>query len=204
MHLTEKNIQEMAYAYVRKVRLSDRQVGFKRHMADCGRCYNQFLIEWELQEALLESGLISDAVMKEVLKGKKQPSERVLLRMKKAADGLRLFIEEVKDKTDSLWNFYPAPSVAFSRGNVEEDEPTVYESVLSEYSMIQVSKDGLLIRLDKSDYPAERFVLKIAKGNAEERIPFVYNWDEESYDAFVKGTIETGTQFEILEVTDED
>lgn len=204
MHLTERNIQELAYAYVQKVQLSDSQVRFKRHMADCDNCFCRFLVEKELQEALMGAGLISDAVMDEVFEEEKEISENILLRMKKTADGLRLLIEEVKDKTESLWNFYPAPHVAFSRGESEEEESMIYESVLSEYSTIQVNRDGLLIRLDESDYPAERYVLRVIRGESEERIPFIYNEEEESYDAFVKGEIEPGTQFEIVEAADED
>lgn len=203
MHLTERNIQELTYAYVKKIQLSDSQVRFKRHMADCDDCFNRFLVEKELQETLIGVGLLTESVMDEILAEEKEASENILLRMKKAADGLRLFIEEVRDKTESLWNFYPTPHVAFSRGESEE-ESMVYESVLSEYSTIQVSREGLLVRLDETDYPAERYILRVIRNGLEERIPFRYNKDEESYDAFVKGEIEPDTQFEIVEAADED
>lgn len=204
MHLTERNIQELTYAYVKKIQLSDSQVRFKRHMADCDDCFNRFLVEKELQETLIGAGLLTESVMDEILAEEKEASENILLRMKKAADGLRLFIEEVRDKTESLWNFYPTPHVAFSRGESEEEESMVYESVLSEYSTIQVSREGLLVRLDEADYPAERYVLRVIRDGSEERIPFHYNEDEESYDAFVKGEIEPDTQLEIVEAADED
>ena len=86
MHLTEHNIQELAYAYVKKVKLSDKQVIYKRHMADCDDCFNKFLVERELQEALMDTGLISSEAMESVLKGTGQTEEKVLLRMKKAAE----------------------------------------------------------------------------------------------------------------------
>lgn len=204
MHLTERNIQELAYAYVQKIQLSDKQVIFKRHMADCDNCFSRFLVEKELQEALIGAGLLSDAVMDEMLGKEKEISGNILLRMIKAADGLRLYIEEAKKKSDMLWNFYPSPQMAFSRGETSEEETAIYENSLSEYSMIQVSKQGLLIRLDEADYPAERYALRVIRGESEERIPFAYNEEEESYDVFVKGEIEPGTQFEIMEAEDED
>lgn len=204
MHLTERNIQKLAYAYVQKIRLSDKQVGFKRHMADCDNCFCRFLVEKELQEALIGAGLISDAVMDEMLGEEKEVFGNVLLRMIKVADGLRLHIEEVKEKSDTHWNFYLSPQMAFSRGETADEEIVIYESSLSEYSTIQVSREGLLIRLDEADYPAERYALSVIRGESEERIPFAYNEKEESYDVFVKGEIEPGTQFEIMEAEDED
>ena len=204
MHLTDRNIQELAYAYVQKIRLSDNQVSFKRHMADCDDCFNKFLVEKKLQETLIRAGLISDAVMADMLVEEKKASGNILLRMKKATDGLRLFIEEVKEKSDTPWNFYPAPYVAFGRGETVEEETMLYESVLSEYSIIQISREGLLIRLDEADYPARHYVLNIIQGEAAEQVPFIYNVEEGSYDVFVQGEIQPGTQFEIMEAADED
>jgi hypothetical protein len=71
--------------------------------------------------------------------------------------------------------------------------------------MIRVDGSGVLIRLDKDDYPGERLVLRIKKAGENERyIPFVYNGEEECFDAFIPGIIEPETQFEILEAYNED
>lgn len=72
MHLSENNIQELAYAYVRNVQLTDNQVVYKRHMADCDNCYNRFLLERKLQNTLFDSGLINDEVMKVIFEHEKK------------------------------------------------------------------------------------------------------------------------------------
>lgn len=121
--------------------------------------------------------------------------------MKKVAGGLKFFMDELKEKTDSMWNFVPVLSLAYSRGDKEKVK--IYENPYSEYSTIQIKNSGLLIRLDENDYEGEKFILKITKGNKIETIPFVYNEDEESFEAFVKGEIENETKFEIIDVLSE-
>lgn len=201
MHLSENNIQELAYAYVKRTRLSEKQVGLKRHMADCDNCFHKFLVERELQIALLGSGLVSDDAMEEILNGQKeQASEKILFRMKKAAEGLKMLIEDVKEKAGSLWDFSPVPQLAFSRGGVEEKDTEIYANPISEYSMIKVTEEGILVRLDEEDYQGETLALQVTRDGKTERISFVYNEEKETYDAFVSGKIEEGTQIEIIDL----
>lgn len=204
MHLLENNIQELAYAYVRGEELTDRQAGYKRHMADCDSCYRRFLLEEALQNALLSSGLIQDEVIQEILCGEDYASGKILFRMEKAADGFRMLVEKIKGRADSLWDFYPAPQMAFSRGDKAERGAAIYENASSEYSMIQIDEQGLLIRLDEEDYQGDRLSLKVVRGDGDSIMPFTYNEEEGSFDVFVSGRIEPGTRFEILEVSDED
>lgn len=198
MHLSENDIEELAYAYNANVLLTEEQVRLKRHMADCDICFHKFLTEKTLQETLLGAGLISQETLEEALHPANEVKEKVLLTIEKAADGWNMLVGEIQDKLAAMWKFYPAPQLAVSRGTEDTSSAVIYENGSSEYSMIQIDEDGLLIRLDAEDYDGSSLVLKVIKGNDDvDVVKFYYNEEEDCYDAFVKGVVEPDMKFEI-------
>lgn len=198
MHLTDRNVQELAYAYNTNVLLSDEQVEWKRHMADCDSCFGKFLTEKTLQETLLQAGLINRDMLQEAMHPVNEVKEKVLLTIEKAADGWKMLAGEIQDKLAAMWNFYPAPQFAMSRGTQESSPVAIYENGSSEYSMIQIDENGLLIRLDAEDYDGGNLMLKVTKDSSVNMVKFLYNEDEECYDAFVRGEVTPDMKFEII------
>lgn len=197
MHLSENDIEELAVAYNTNVLLTEEQVRLKRHMADCDICFHKFLTEKTLQETLLGAGLISQEVLEEALHSANEVKEKVLLTIEKAADGWKMLVGEIQDKLAAMWKFYPAPQLAVSRGTEDTSSALIYENGSSEYSMIQIDENGLLIRLDAEDYDGRSLVLKVIKGSDVNIVKFCYNEEEDCYDAFVKGAVESDMKFEI-------
>lgn len=208
MHLSLENLRELAQGYYREELLSDKQLEYKKHMAECDTCYEKFCAEYVIQKTLLDSGLIQSSALEElsVLKeeGIFDAVKEIKCKLINGVDGLKRVVEEKVEQVSALWNFYSVPQPALSRGQEILHESEIMENEVSDYSYIKKTSEGILFRLDGTDFNISNLRLIYITDDVRATFPFVYNEKHDCYDVRIEGKIPVGAEFQIVEVLNED
>lgn len=208
MHLSLENLRELAQGYYREELLSDKQLEYKKHMAECDACYEKFCAEYVIQKTLLDSGLIQSSALEElsVLKeeGRFDTVKEIKCKLINGIDGLKRVVEEKMEQVSALWNFYSVPQPALSRGQEILHESEIMENEVSDYSYIKKTSEGILFRLDGTDFNISNLRLIYITDDVRATFPFVYNEKHDCYDVKIEGKIPVGAEFQIVEVLNED
>lgn len=206
LHLSIENLRELAQAYYKEQLLSDKQLEYKEHMAECDVCYEKFCAEYVIQKTLIDCGLMSPSVLEElsVLKETFSTVKEIKCKIVNEINGLKKVVEEKGEQISGLWNFYPAPQLAVSRGQEISQESEIMENEASDYSYIEKTPEGILFRLDATDFNTSNLRLIYIADEVCSSFPFLYNEKHGSYDARIDGKIPLGAEFQIVEVLDED
>ncbi len=199
MHLSGNDIRELAISYREKETLNEKQLGEKRHMAECNPCYERFCVEYALQKSLFQTGLMNSTFMKEILNQSQELEEKVLLTITTAIDTLELSIQNMAERLESIWSFYQAPYLAEIRGDLEAIDEVVYECEGAEYSFIKNDGENILICLDEKEYNDRNLKIKIVRDSREEYLEFKYNEDEEILEATIPLAKANDARIEIVE-----
>lgn len=199
VHLSGNDIRELVISYREKETLNEKQLGEKRHMAECDSCYERFCVEYALQKSLFQAGLMNSTFMKEIVNQSQNLEEKVLLTITTAIDTLELSIRNMAERLESIWSFYQAPHLAEIRGGLAGTDEVVYECEGAEYSFIKNNGKNILICLDEKDYNGRNLKIKIVRGGREEYIEFKYNEDEESLEAIIPLAKVSDARIEIVE-----
>lgn len=208
MHLSLENLRELAQRYYREELLSDKQLKYKKHMAECDVCYEKFCAEYVIQKTLLDSGLIQFSALKEFSVSEEEEIcvniKEIKCKLINGIDGLKRVVEEKKDQVCALWNFYSVPRPALSRGEEVLNESEMMENEVSDYSYIKKTSKGILFRLDGTDFKISNLRLLYIVDDVRASYPFVYNEQHDCYDVRIEGEIPVGAEFQIVEVSNED
>lgn len=208
MHLSLENLRELAQGYYREELLSDKQLEYKKHMAECDICYEKFCAEYVIQKTLLDSGLIQFTALEELSVLKKEGTfdtvKEIKCKLINEIDGLKRVAEEKMEQVSALWNFYSVPQPALSRGQEILHESEIMENEVSDYSYIKKTSEGILFRLDGTDFNISNLRLIYITDDVRVSFPFVYNEKHDCYDVRIEGKIPIGAEFQIVEVLNED
>lgn len=208
MHLSLENLRELAQGYYREDLLSDKQLEYKKHMAECDICYEKFCAEYVIQKTLLDSGLIQPTALEELSVLKKEGTfdtvKEIKCKLINGIDGLKRVAEEKMEQVSALWNFYSVPQPALSRGQEILHESEIMENEVSDYSYIKKTSEGILFRLDGTDFNISNLRLIYITDDVRVSFPFVYNEKHDCYDVRIEGKIPIGAEFQIVEVLNED
>lgn len=172
MHISENQLNELAGAYVKEQILNDRQLGIKRHMAECDGCYERFCVRYALLKSLCDVKLFPPETLEET------SIKQVFLKIKAVKEAVHI----VKNTISPDWDFIKMPQLSAARGE-NRDMAEVFENASSEYSYIKCEKDRITIQLDGDVFPAERLKLYVRSGEQELQYDFSYNTETECYQA---------------------
>lgn len=172
MHISEEQLDELAGAYVKEQILDNRQLGLKRHISECDRCYERFCIRYALLKSLWDLKLLPLEEME------KESFQQVFLKIQAVKEALHV----VKETMLPEWDFVKMPQLSVARGENRETEE-LFENARSEYSFIKCGKDRIIIQLDGDIFPAEHLKLYVRSGKNEEQYDFSYNPETECYQA---------------------
>ena len=159
MHISENQLNELAGAYVKEQILNDRQLGIKRHMAECDGCYERFCVRYALLKSLCDVKLFPPETLEET------SIKQVFLKIKAVKEAVHI----VKNTISPDWDFIKMPQLSAARGE-NRDMAEVFENASSEYSYIKCEKDRITIQLDGDVFPAERLKLYVRSGEQELQI----------------------------------
>lgn len=119
-------------------------------------------------------------------------------------NGLKGVLWERQEQTHNLWNFYPTMQTVSGRGHKVSYDSQIMRNEVSQYSYIEKTSSGILIRLDGTEFDISNLQLIYIVDNVSTSFSFVYNKDLECYDVVVEGEIPIGAEIQIVEVSNED
>lgn len=119
-------------------------------------------------------------------------------------NGLKGVIGERQEQTNNLWNFYSTMQTVPGRGHQVSNDSQIMRNEVSQYSYIEKTSSGLLIRLDGTEFDVSNLHLIYIVDDVSTSFSFVYNKDLECYDVVIEGEIPIGAEIQIVEVSNED
>lgn len=185
-HLTQKQINEMAYYVLNKEIFTDELVEAKKHMAECESCYEEFCVAVVAAYDLLEKGIIEKKTLLYSEAEQAESCKNTYLKIKCMAGELQIVLSNaIENAVGKLWRFMPVQQLSMARGTNENSEQIFVNSV-SEYSSIKLAGNILTVRLDDEYYEDGAYEVVLIVGNREKVFSFTHNELEECLEVIIE------------------